>query len=253
MRWAAASALGLGCLSGPPASARGLGLYQESAPWYVAVQPDTVLVFEAGATLVAGSDGATLFSVALSPIQRGPFQFAVTWGAAFSRFGESQSWGTADPKVYARARLPLPSRFPGRLFVEGVARLPVADAALFPYAFGGQELELMGVLALGSALTLGGGRQMTEPPSGSVLTWRDVPHANHFWASVSRHQGNLLVQARGDALLFEIKDRRRWIFAAHLVHGDPRGLTLRFTARSETGPDRLFDAAFEVAFATSLR
>jgi hypothetical protein len=244
----------LGLLAGVPAWTQPLGLYQETAPWYAAVQPDTALVLETAASLVAGNDGATLLGVALWPIRRGPFQFALTWGAVFSRVGESQSWGMSDPKVYARLSLPKPAAFPARFHLEAMARLPVADAALYPYAFGGQELELMGVLDLAQgAFSLGGGRQMTEPPGGSELSSSDVPHANHFWLLLSSRRGNLLVQARGDALLFEIKDRARWILIAQMVHGDAVGLTLRLTGRAEAGPDRLLDGAIEIAFATAIR
>lgn len=246
--------MGLSLLLGAAPGALAIGLYQEWAPWYASMHPDTVLVLETGATLVTGDDGATLFSFSLSAIQRGPFQFAASWGAVFSRFGDSQSWGMSDPKVYARLRLPLPARAGARFFIEGTARLPVAGAELFPYAFGAQDLELMGVLELlRGGLRLGGGRQMTEPPSNSDLTSMDVPHANHFWGLLSRRRGELLLQARGEAMVFELEGRARWLFMAQVLHGDPQGLTLRFTARGEAGPDRLYDGAVEIAFATGLR
>ena len=81
----------------------------------------------------------------------------------------------------------------------------------------------------------------------------DVPHTNRFWLLLSRRRGDLLVQTRADALLFELEDRARWIFMAQMVHGDSQGLTLRVTGRAEAGPDRLFDGAVEIAFATAIR
>jgi len=81
----------------------------------------------------------------------------------------------------------------------------------------------------------------------------DVPHANHFWALLSSRRGEFFLQARGEAMVFELKGRARWLFMAQILHGDPQGLTLRFTARSEAGPDRLYDGAVEIAFATGLR
>ena len=166
-RWAGVAGGVVALLWAAPLWALGLAL--DVAPWYDVAQADTTLGFGTSATYTVGAAPATLFGVSLSPIQRGRFDFAVTWGAVFLRAPTAQHWGPADPKVFARVQLPQRG-MPFFAAVEAAARLPLAAEELFPYAFGGQDLEIQGLLAFAAlGLHLGGGRILTEPRRAATM------------------------------------------------------------------------------------
>jgi hypothetical protein len=233
-------------------SVSALGLYQEPAPWYDPTFADTTLAFGTGASATTGTSRAALFHLGLAPIQRRSFRFAVTWSYVFLRSTETPAWGVGDPKVFVEA--PLLRRAAVRLSLEGAARLPASKASLFPYAFGGQELELLGILAVPAlGLHLGGGRVFTEPPGDSSLTSADVPHATHAWVLLTGKAAGWTGQLRADALVFELEGHARWLYEARVLRGDPHRFVTRVAAKAEAGPDRIFDAAVEIGFVTALR
>ena len=225
---------------------------QEPAPWYDAAYSDTSLTLATGASAYADPERAGLFNVALSPIRRGPVHFALTWSYVFRHAASASQWGVGDPKVFAR--VPLVRQRTAKLFLEAGARLPVAAADLFPYACGGQELEVLGVLAVPAwGLHLGAGRQFTEPPNDSALGTNDMPHATHAWLQLTGERGGLTAQVRADALVFELEGHARWLGEARLSRGDPQRFATRLVAKAEAGPDRLYDFAVEIGFAMRLR
>ncbi len=236
-------------------SAHGLGLYVEPSPWYDAAYADTTRAFGTGVSAFTGDGRATLFDFGMAPIRRGPVRIAITWNYVFQRSTASQSWGVGDPKVHARVSLPLLRRFRAGFFLEASARLPVAQAKLFPYAFGGQDITVMAVLDLAQgALHIGGGRQLTEPSSGSDLESEDVPHATQLWLQITRSRGALTGQLRADALIFDLEGRTRSIFEARLVHEpSSQRLAVRIAAKAETGPDRIFDFGAQIGFTTAMK
>ena len=233
-------------------SVSALGLYQEPAPWYDPTFADTTIAFGTGASVSAGPSRAALFHLGLAPIKRRSFRFGLTWSYVFLRSTSTPAWGVGDPKVFVD--VPLLHRAAATLSLEGAARLPASKAALFPYAFGGQELELLGVLAVPAAgLHLGAGRVFTEPPGDSRITTDDVPHATHVWLLLTGRAAGWTGQLRADALIFELEGHSRWLYEARLLHGDPRRFVARVAAKAEAGPDRIFDAAVEIGFVTALR
>ena len=231
-------------------SAHGIGLYVEPAPWYDAAYVDTTLAFVTGVTAFTGDGRATLFDLGMNPIRRGPVRLAITWNYVFQRSTAIQTWGVGDPKIHARVSLPLLRRIRTGFFLEAAARLPVAQAELFPYAFGGQDIAVMAVFDLGhGALTFAAGRQFTEPPSDSDLRSEDVPHATQLWLQVSHPLGALTGQLRVDGLLFDLESHRRMVVEARLVHAPTsKRLSLRFAAKAEIGPDRIFDFGAQIGF-----
>jgi len=234
------------------APVQSLGLYQEPAPWYDAAYSDTTLTLATGGSAYAGDNRAALFHVALSRLRRGPVHFALTWSYVFRRGTPSPQWGVGDPKVFAR--VPLLRRPATTVFLEAAARLPVAEADLFPYACGGQEVEILAVLAVPAwGLHVGAGRQFTEPPNDSGLGTADMPHATHAWLQLTVGGAGFTGQVRADALVFELEGHARWLGEARLLHGDPQRFVTRLVAKAEAGPDRLYDYGIEIGFATRLR
>ena len=248
--WSGAVAALVALLWGSPLAALGQAL--EIAPWYAVAHADTTLGLTTGAAYTVGVTPATLFGVGMSPLRRGRFEFAVTWGTVFLREPSAQSWGPADPKVFARLLLPAAAGV--HAAIEASARLPLAEAELFPYAFGGQELEVQATFAVPAmGLHLGGGRIFTEPPSGSSLAASAVPHATHAWTQFDGRRGGFAAGIRADALIFEIEDHARALFSARLAYQRPGGLVTQLSAQAEAGPDRIFDFRLEAGFATALR
>ncbi len=249
--WVRVAAAVVGVVWAQPLGALGLAL--QVAPWYGAAPADTTLGLATGAVYSVGAAPATLFGVGMSPIRRGRFEFAVTWGTVFLRAPQAQSWGPADPKVFARVHLLPRAANAVHGAIEAAVRLPLAAAALFPYAFGGQDVEIQAVVELTRlGLHVGGGRIFTEPPADSALDSGDVTHATHAWAQLIGRRGTFSCLVRADALIFEIEDNARCVVTAQLVHHRQGGLAAQLTAKAETGPDRIFDYAVEIGFATAL-
>ncbi len=129
------------CFAAAGASAR--GLFLETAPWQGVAIADTVLGFSAGMVVTTGDTSAVLFPVGFSPIRRGPLRIALAWSAQSVRNAEQRVFGFGDPKLFvAAATCRCDSAVRSRFYAEGAVRIPTASAKLFPYANGGQELEL---------------------------------------------------------------------------------------------------------------
>lgn len=236
--------------------AQGRGLYLEFPPWYSPALADTNLTFGAGMVYVRADTQAVLFPVVLTPIRRGPLRFAATWSYVSVRTVEGRVFGFGDPKVFARLRLAGAPDAAAVLFVEGAARLPTAQPKLFPFATGGQEVELAGTLGVPrlQGLHVGGGGIWTEPPGHSSLQRRDLPHAVHAWALVSHARPTWAATLREDELWMHGGTRRSGLEASVTMR-TPGALRVSAGFRLEMGPrrERVVDRAVSLRFATSLR
>jgi len=238
------------------------GIYYEPAPWYSSAFYDTLLSLEAGVTYAeADTHDTVLFPLALSTVQRGPVQFAGRWSYISMRGDSGHRTDFADLKVYARYRIPVfqdstDARRPS-LWVESSARIGLSRPEMFPFATGGQELELLGVFGwprLANAI-LGAGRIWSEPPSGSALKSIDVPHATHVFLQARAVRGTYDFQARGDAYIYEVKGERRGVFSAAVTRRSAYGfhMTLEYSLESSAGGERIFNHLLALRFATRLR
>lgn len=201
---------------------------------------------------------AVLFDIALSPLRQRGIEFAARWSYVVLRDDIEHRFGFGDPKLYARLRFPSPNdslRTVPRLHaaIEFSARLPTAKASLFPYANGGQELELQGIAGTGHWQThLGVGRIWAEPRSGSGRTALDVPHATHLWVQVAPGTAGLRLELRTDLFLFEVKGASRNLFSGRLVHTGDGGFETSVHLEFDTShaEERVFDALGSLRFAT---
>jgi hypothetical protein len=249
-------ALGLTALilSAPCSRATPCGVYLEIPPWYDAALADTSLSMGLGVTYVDAPDPANLYVVDLTPIRRGPVELAWHWSYIFMRDESGHRFGAGDPKLFGRVRIPFQRRWPFDIYIDAAARLSTASASLFPYALGGQDIELGGSLVLRPiVLAMGAGRVMTHPPSGTDLTTADVPDANHFWILFTQPIRPLLLSLRVDTLLLEIKDDWRGSGRASVVHRSDRGFSVSLEWMSEFGPNRILDNAVTLRFAMRIR
>jgi hypothetical protein len=175
----------------------------------------------------------------------------------FLRSTTSDDFGAGDPKLFARLRLPFPRRWPVEFSVDAAARLPMADARLFPYALGAQDLEFSVAVAAAAPrwLAAGCGRILTEPPSGSAIGTSDVPHATHLWLVLSARRGRLVGALHADGLVYELQGEGRAVLGASLAHRRPRGFAAVLLADVEVGEasNRVFDYALSLRFAIALR
>lgn len=241
-------------MAAPRVQAR--GLYPEYPPWYGPALSDTSLSLGVGMSYVDGDTSAVLFPIVLTPFARGPLRLAATWGYASVRTARERVFGLGDPKIFARARLAGSDSTRLRLHLDGAARIPTAQPKLFPFASGGQELELQAVVTWRARLTAhaGAGRIWSEPGSGAGLARRDLPHATHAWGSVHCPLGAWWAEVRGDLFLQHGGGRR-----SHLEFGLTRAprAALRITASFglEVGEraSRSADHFGSLRFATPLR
>jgi hypothetical protein len=235
-----------------PATAR--GPVRDDAPWYSPAPPDSVLRLAFGATYVPSPTTGTVFQGALGPWRRGPFRLAATWSYVYVRSTDGEAFGFGDPKLFARLRLAGRDSTWARLYVEGGARIPTASAKLFPFAYGGQELDLQGVVAFGrrTHLILGGGGSWTEPGKGMQSS--DVPHSVRGWAQCG-HVGDVwAAQLRGDYWDLEDGGRREAVEGG-VTYIEPDGLRITVAGGAEIGPeaDRALDSFVHLRFAMRLR
>ena len=238
------------------------GIYGEPAPWYSSAFSDTLLSLEAAVSYAAADTHDTVyFPFALSTIYRGPVQFAGRWSYISMRGANQHRADFGDLKIYGRYRIPVFSDSTDaqrlQLWVESSARIGIGKPQLFPFATGGQEIELLGVLAwprLANAV-LGVGRNWSEPPSGSSLSSTDVPHSTRIFLQARATRGSYDLQVRGDAYLYEVKDVRRGVFVGSITRRSVRGfhVTLEYGFESSARPERIFNQLLSLRFATRLR
>jgi hypothetical protein len=208
-------------------------------------------------TRVQGDAPATLFAARFASVRRGPAEFAVSWCTIFKRTPDSQPSGTGDPKIFLRLHLPFPKDWRVRFNLEFAARVPTSSPDLYPYATGGQEIEIMGSAVTRGVVRAGGGfgRILADAPSGSTLDENDVPSATHAWALLAHGFGPLVLSARADGLLYDVEDQGRGIVAASLWYQSPNGIIAAFEWAVELGnaANRVFDRAPTLRFAIPLR
>jgi hypothetical protein len=242
------------CFAAAGVSAR--GVYLETAPWQGVAIADTVLGFSAGMVVATGDTSAVLFPVAFSPIRRGPLRVGLTWSAQSVRTAEQRVFGFGDPKLFVRLRVAGTPGGPLRFYTEGAVRIPTATAKLFPYANGGQELELAASFEAGSDgwLRGGGGRIWTEPGAGGGVAQSDVPHAIHGWAGFAPRLGRIATLLRADGLWFD-NGETRGLFQGIIAYTGTNGLRFEARGGAEAGGRdvRVLDALFGVRFVMALR
>jgi len=232
------------------------GLFLETAPWHGVAAADTVLGIAAGVWVATGDTSAVLFPVAIAPIRRGPLRLALAWSAVSVRTAEQQVFGFGDPKLFARLRLAGGEGGIVRVHAEGAARIPTASPKLFPFASGGQELELAGSVEAGArgVLRTGIGRIWTEPGVGGGFQRSDVPHATHAWFGVAPHRGRIATLVRADGLWMQ-GGGTRGLFQGVIAYTGANGLRLEVRGGAEAGArdNRVLDALFGLRFVMPLR
>ncbi len=242
------------CFITDPAFAR--GLFLETAPWHGVAAADTVLGIAAGVWVVTGDTSAVLFPLAIAPLRRGPLRFAPMWSAVSVRTSRQRAFGFGDPKLFARVRVAGAEGGAIRLHAEGAARIPTASAKLFPFASGGQELELAASVEAGSqgVLRTGVGRIWSEPGAGSGIRRHDVPHATHAWFGLAPRRGRVTTLARADALWMR-GGGTRGLFQGVIAYTGTNGLRLEVRGGAEAGSrdHRVLDALFGLRFVMPLR
>lgn len=242
------------CCAASSATAR--GLFLETPPWQGVAAADTVLGITAGVLIASGDTSAVLFPAGIAPIRRGPLRLAATWSAVSVRTAGQQVFGFGDPKLFVRLRLAGVPRGAFRIFAEGAARIPTASPKLFPFASGGQELELAASFEVGGhgMLRGGAGRMWTEPGAGSDVGRSDVPHATHVWAGIAPTRGRVAVLLRGDALFFG-DGESRGLFQGVIAYTGANGLRCEARGGAEAGRRdvRVLDALLCLRFVMPLR
>jgi hypothetical protein len=248
------------CTVGMPGVAAGLGLHYEPAPWYApTLRGDTTAVAITTTVSEADSESVVMFGAEVAPLRYRAFEFAARWSYIVLRDDVEHHFAFGDPKLYARIRVPAPRDSippdPGWTgAVEVSARLPTAQASMFPYALGAQEIELQGVFgwAADPWTFVGVGRIWTEPPSKSDIGSQDVPHSTHVWLHVAPRFGRTRVEGRVDVFLFEIQGKSRSVYTARVAHTAPNGFDLALDVAVEGSPDdtRIFDVLAALRFAT---
>ncbi len=238
------------------------GIHYEPAPWYHSAFSDTILSLEAGVSYAdADTHETMLFPLALSTVQRGPVQFAGRWSYISMRGETEHRFNFGDLKIYARYRIPIFQDSTDvahpNLWIEGFARIQLADPQLFPFATGGQELELSTVFGWPRAAhsILGVGRIWSEPPGNGELQWFDVPHSTHVWLQSRAILRQFDFQLRGDLFIFEVKDTSRSILTGSITRRSVQGfhVTLEFAVETSAAEERVFNQLLSLRFATRLR
>lgn len=199
---------------------------------------------------------ATRFFVGFAPLRRGPLEFGGSLPYIFLRSPDGAETGVGDPRVDGRLRLPFPTSWPVRVYLDASARLPTATGTLFPYASGAQDVEIGGTLGFRAPLRpyLGVGRIFAEPPGDTELTRDDVPHSTHVWAWLSSQRGAWWASLRGDLLLFAVEDEMRGVVKATVGWHNPRAFFVLFDWSVDLGTreNRVFDHGPTLRFATPL-
>lgn len=209
-----------------------------------------------GVATIPSPRTATVFSAALAPWRYGPLRVAATWSFVSVRAAAGQSFGLGDPKVYARLRAIGHDTTAVRAWFDLVARIPTAQAKLFPFAWGGQEIEAGAGLALGRPLVaqFGVAHAWTEPGAGTAVTRADLPHAVRAFALGRGRRRDWVLQARFDQLWMEPAARRS-VLEMGLTRRETLGVDMTVAGALELGPrrDRAVDSWLHLRFATRLR
>jgi hypothetical protein len=190
----------------------------------------------------------------LAPVRRGPLRLGFSWQLLWVRTADGQAFGIGDPKVFARLRVLGSAASRASFHIEGAARIPAADADLFPYGTGGQDIELAGTLGFGASRTtlVGCGYIWTEPRDH--LTSADVPHALHVYASLGGRRGDWVPRARADAFWMEGGHERAEVeVSITRVAGRALHPTLVLGAGLGGDDERLYDVLASLRWAMPLR
>ena len=248
------------CVAGVPGVGAGLGLHYEPAPWYAPpLRGDTTAVADTATVVDADSQSVVMFGLEAAPLRYRAFEFAARWSYIVLRDDVEHHFAFGDPKLYARIRFPaprdsIPSQPGFTAAIELSARLPTAQASMFPFASGAQEIEAQGVIGwAGNPWTfLGAGRIWTEPPSGSSIDSHDVPHSTHVWLHVAPRFGRTTVEVRADVFVFQLQGKSRSVYTGRVSHASAAGFDLALDVSVEGSPDdtRVFDVLAALRFAT---
>jgi len=236
----------------PAAEAR--GLFPSEPPWHRPTLADTTLALEFGVTSAHGDTSGYLLGAALAPVRRGPIRLGFSLDYVSVRTAAGRRFGFGDPKVFARLRLAGGRGGGFGLHAEGMARIPLADPEFYPYAHGGQEIELSGTVGVPGRWLAGCGYNWSEPPSGGGLGTSDLPHALHVLLLAGQRFGDVALRARGDAYWME-NGRERGRAEAGLTWLATDTLQPTLVVGFGIGPDdeRVCDAYVALRFATRLR
>lgn len=230
------------------------GLFPTEPPLQRPTFADTNLVLELGANSAAGDTSAFLLEAALAPVRRGPLRLGFSWSFASVHTTEGRRFGFGDPKVYARLRLIGTPHRGTALFAEGMARIPIAEPNLYPFASGGQEIELAGTLGIGRDHMLSCGYIWSEPPAGDWIGTSQVPHSLHVAAAVAGRSSWWFVRARGDAYWMEGgRERGRAEVSFGRLAAQLLNPALVVGAAIGAPDERIGDAFIALRFATRLR
>jgi len=196
-----------------------------------------------------------VFGASLAPFRKGPLRLAASWSFVSVRGPDGEAFGFGDPKFFARMVVAGSDSSRLHASVEGMARLPTASAKLFPYAFGGQEIELWGVMGVGGRyrrVTSGVARSWTEPSPG--LSPSDVPKSVRAFAQATWRRPAWAARFRTDAWWMDGGARRN-AADLELTHFSTRGFTATLAGAVEFGPepDRAIDSSLGLRFAMRLR
>jgi len=241
------------CL-GEPASAR--GPFFEPVPWSGPDFADTTLVLALGVETVPSPRTGTLVQAALAPWRLGPLRLAATWSLVSVRAAGGQSFGLGDAKIYARLRVAGSDTTAFRLWLDAAARIPTAQSKLFPFAWGGQEIDAGTSVAFVGPWSASAGvsRSWTEPGVGDAVTDADLPHALRAFAWVRRAYGAWVPQVRFDQSWMDDTTQRHLVEAS-ITHRRPRAIDVTVAGGVEFGRrrDRAADSWLHLRFATRLR
>jgi hypothetical protein len=198
---------------------------------------------------------ASVFGISLAPFRKGPLRLAASWSFVSVRGPDGEAFGFGDPKFFARMVVAGNDSSALHASVEGMARLPTASAKLFPYAFGGQEIELWGVAGIGGRyrrLTSGVARSWTEPSPG--LSASEVPKSVRAFAQMTWRPYPWAARLRTDAWWMDGGTRRN-AADAELTHFSTQGFAATIAGSVEFGPqaDRAIDSSLGLRFAMRLR
>ena len=225
-------------------------------PWSAPEFADTSLALAFGVETVPSPRTATMVQAALAPWRLGPLRVAATWSYVAVRADAGESFGLGDPKLYARLRVAGSDTTALRVWLDGNARIPTAQAKLFPFAWGGQEVEAGASMAWVAPWTVSAGlsRAWTEPGSGDLVQRTDLPHALRAFAFVRHAWGDWVPQLRFDQSWFDDTTQRNLVTAS-VTRLQRRGIHITAGAGVEFGTrrDRAADSWLHLRFATRLR